>query len=273
MICREEQEVLDSLPSLSIDETTREVMCPFCPADKAERGAFTVTRTSEGFIYNCYRASCIGHGFIPTTSTVGYDFIRTKKPKASNNTLQYYMKEYSEVCMQLEAPHKLYLQDKFDLSNQDINDMHILYNTTKNSYVYQVRDIVGRDAGIVDRAYWGRKPKAYTYWDKDTIHKLHFPSALYKGVADVMLVEDIVSAHKASRFRPTAAVLGASLSVKDALLLRNYTDSLTIALDPDANSTALNIQNKYRLLFTKVNVLYLPSDIKNIVYEDLQDIL
>lgn len=83
------------------------------------------------------------------------------------------------------------------------------------------------------------------------------------------MVEDQVSAKKVGRYAPCVALLGAWLSDAAIEELMEITDTLIIALDPDAYVHSLKFKQKYSLAFKNFIVKKLSKDPKDMTDEEL----
>jgi DNA primase len=130
-----------------------------------------------------------------------------------------------------------------------------------------VRDTYGKLYGFVARSLGTNDgPKTLSFLDGN--RGAWYPCA---GAKEVIIVEDQLSAIRASRYLHAVALLGTNLSdeLLSALVQQGY-DSVHLALDKDAYDkavkTALRIRNKL-----KVYVPRLDKDIKDLSEEQLVD--
>jgi DNA primase len=89
-----------------------------------------------------------------------------------------------------------------------------------------------------------------------------------------LLVEDVPSAARASKYLNTVALLGTGIGLSRAAEIAEHaTRPVIVALDQDATGTSFKWARKYALLWGDVQVLPLKQDIKNMTEEQLQELL
>lgn len=264
------QIVKDTARDLGVDETVQ-VLCPFCKEDwemerrpmywKPNRSC-SITRTNLGILYNCYRASCQrGHGFIPTVYVDSSETKKVSKPK---------IRTYPCSTRELTDEEQEYLTKKFEFSAETIKDAGIIYSPERSSYIFPIRTWNGYNVGVVDRDFHNQRDlKAITYWFND-VPKLYFTPV--QGDT-VIIVEDIPSAIKVSKFVPAIALMGTSLGDKEVNLIRKFYSKIIIALDNDAISKAVSLTRKYGFYFKTCTLLPLLKDIKDMKYEDIKNLI
>lgn len=269
----EKQHILDSVSGLSLGQT-RTIACPCCKNDWAEQGrpsnwrpenSMSVTKEQLGVLYHCFRATCKrGTGFIQSISAGP----RITKKEFTPN-------EYHYDLRSLSASEEAFLEERFEFSRDTVLAAGVKYNPSRDSFVYPIRDVRGYDVGLVDRDHTGsRRPKAISYFFND-VPRLHFSftnsQCDYRG--DVLIVEDIPSAIKASRFLDSVALLGSHINDDQASHLARIYRRAIIALDNDAFEKGMRLKNKYEFYFDELLCLYLVKDIKDMSYESIERML
>lgn len=189
--------------SLNQGDSVRGFTCPWCGHD--ESGS-VLRRVEGGLLFKCYHASCEkseGYVFIPSVGNSYYSkSALNKEPKT---------RDYNHQLVPVKGKLRKRLKAEVDLTDAEIKHNRIMYNPENGSYVYTIFDFYGRQIGVVDRSYSGRKPKAITYpFTQDPI--LHFPHQQSAPDDPLILVEDIPSAIKVARYVRCAALLGSSLT-------------------------------------------------------------
>jgi len=273
-----DDEILILAKDLELGETISSSDCPSCDGGFKKDRAFTVTRVDQGYVYNCFRATCGLCGFVPTKRVAKQrHHPRTTQQRRGEHapnkisTQKFEPRYYLDGIMSLDTKQKEYLQDKFTMSPSEIESTRVKYNPVRDTYVYPIRSSTGEKVGVVDRSYTGkRKPKAITYREMDR-PLLHFPlqfSAMRKG--PTYLVEDQMSATKVSRYANCVALLGCNLTDTGATVLQRVTDKIIFALDGDATNAALRLRNEYAGMFKYVGVIQLQKDPKDMDDETLK---
>lgn len=252
-----------SLAALELlQEQTKRIRCPKC---KGPDKTLAVTKKLGFLLFNCYRASCGAKGRI----NIGGQGPAVA-PKRQAKPLPYAPPLYPLTMKQLE-----HLQARYGLFANEL--VGARYNPLRGSVVYPIRDNTGVQIGVVDRSYNNTMPKALThFFDTDqrcnagasqACTSLHFPQPVY-DTDSLCIVEDITSAIRLSRFRPTAALLGSHLSIANAAHLSTLTPELVFVLDPDARDKAIKLASSFRDMFV-TKVLFLPKDPKDLTHEEL----
>ncbi len=92
--------------------------------------------------------------------------------------------------------------------------------------------------------------------------------------APTVVVEDIPSAVRASRYVNSIALLGTGVGMSKAEeIAQHATRPIVIALDPDALQKAFKIAAEYHLLLNAPRVMLLDKDIKDMEEDYLQDLI
>jgi len=252
---------------LNIADSLRGV-CPFCNA--THEHSFTITRTEEGLLYNCYRSSCPDEessGFIGTMPQNILNVASFKKEK----TFRSKSFKYPTSELPLDIEDILYTLYGFIPSCK--------WDTKYFRLVFEARDYNGYTYGHVAKVLPGYTnwpgPKSVNYFETRGSHLYYppfFSKTLRLEVGDnpynppfpVTIVEDCISAQKVNG----VALLGTHMTDEQALSLRKHFNRLIIALDPDAAAAAERIVRKYRLYFDNIRILDLDKDPKDTTYEE-----
>jgi hypothetical protein len=94
--------------------------------------------------------------------------------------------------------------------------------------------------------------------------------------ADVVVVEDQISAAKASKFATTVALIGAHLSPEKLSEIKQVAGKgkIFLARDKDATSMTFDDLKRYRALCDgNLNGLVLSKDLKNMSYEEIRKVI
>lgn len=128
---------------------------------------------------------------------------------------------------------------KYDLKPSERN--LFLYDPVTRRHVYPVYDSRGTMIFADARSVDGTQPKNLTYGGEKPLHVIGD-----KG--PIVLVEDVVSAIKVSRYTRAMPLWGSHVSTKHLTFLRGMTDKLGIWLDHDKATDALKFTLKATLM-------------------------
>ena len=232
--------------------------CPECGREK-----FSITRTSTGLLYNCYRDACdtAGHA-----GAVGISQKREKHKTLKQGKLRPYVGGLRELR---GHEYARFIVDNRCERDRIQNCGRFKWATDAGCYAFPVMDPRGFERGIVLRRFDGRLPKASTRMHTDGPHL-----SWYQGGEDrrVVLVEDQISAVRLQPWYTTVSLLGTSLTPEGAMEIANYKPTrVTIALDEDAVNTAYKLRKWYGLLFPAVDVVHLSKDVKHMTDEEIEE--
>jgi hypothetical protein len=243
------------------------ITCPKCIEDFEIQGrpsntwnpnkSCSISRNKKGLLYKCHRASCGLSGF---TGSITFDKSIDKK--------QFKPKEYPYPTVALSNTQIKWFSNKYGLFKSEILKNKFRFNPERKSIVMPIFNYLNYDVGVVDRDFFnGRKPKAISYWFND-VTKVHFPRGWdyqqSSGKAiPVVIVEDILSAIKVSRYLPCIALLGSHLSDDVVHHLHKFFSKVLISLDDDAINNSLKAKRKYGVLFEDFKIIHTPQDPKD----------
>jgi hypothetical protein len=274
-------EILLEAGVLQVAQSMR-VVCPFCHGGEAAEDSLSISRTGEGVLYNCHRASCGERGFIGTNAC---DLGAQSQPTPLSK-----VQPYRGELLPLESK-----DTAFFLSRYELPTSAILERIKRNERDEYVLPIVwqGKERGFNVRQPWDgapRKGRAGVPKSKVWMHSIKPVQSLYTtDWADtpgqfgdysyqrpLVIVEDQLSAIKASaaNIAYAVALIGTHLNperVREIALLRP--DEVIIALDADATATAFDHARKYGLAFRKTRVAILEQDIKDTPMKDIARVL
>ena len=211
-----------------------------------------MTNRDGAVLWQCFRARCgIQGGSGNTTPSVPSE-VRAPKPRWEGDTheLPDKVKERVAALWGLsEVPDWYWTTDmggRIAMSVRDPQDVH---------------------RGWVLRAITsGARAKALTYIEQGeslSWYKRH-------QSAPTLLVEDIPSALRASKYVNAVALLGTTVSSSKALeIAKHSTKPVIIALDQDATSLSFWHKKRYDLLWDGAEILLLTKDIKDMKEKEL----
>lgn len=252
---------------LGVGEESRPMKCPFCQADHEHK--FSVRRTDQGYLYSCFRAKCGESGFVRDNG----HYVARNTPKEIDEDKPYERAGYFKAAT---AQDRLFFYRAWGV---DITGERI-YITEDDEYAFAILGPKGNRKGWhIRQPRWkltrchrlgAPGPKGMTYMDKKGTSKLAwFNNSDNRDT--LILVEDLVSAMKVSKYRPCAALLGASLTKSSVQEIRDSgVTKVVVWLDPDAKSSGLEILTKHGLSLPNVMAISTeddPKDTPDIVIE------
>jgi hypothetical protein len=255
---------------LGVGETTRDAQCPFC---LKQNGDFAVTKVENGLLYKCFRVACDSKGFIP--SNLGEWNNRKFTPVSSivRKSEEY---PFESHIINLGEKQILYLQDKFNLTNEEIILNKIKWCNKTERIIYPILSQSGDTKGYVSRFYKELSNKQYdgvksrTYWinRSNNYYNVSFPYCNNYNVDGIfVLVEDIISSIRVARHVQCVALLSNSIPTNAMKFFLGK--NIVIVLDNDATVHALKIKQRYSLFFNSCQVISIDKDPKNMGNEEL----
>ncbi len=258
---------------LEIGETTRSVQCPFC---LKQNGDFAVTRTEDGLLYKCFRVACDSKGFIPSNLGEWVSHSREFLPFNSSIVRKTEEYPYESHIINLNENQILYLQNKFELTSEEIILNKIKWCDKTERIIYPILSQNGNTKGYVSRYYKELSDKKYdgvksrTYWinRSNNYYNVSFPHRREYDVKNIfILVEDIVSSIRMARYEQSIALLSNSIPTNAMSLLSGK--DVIIVLDNDATAHALKIKHRYSLFFKSCRVIPIDKDPKDMSDDEL----
>lgn len=255
------------LSYLKTGENTYKETCPHCGVGG---GSFSVRRIDNGLLYHCFRASCVGRGFVPTTLQYGYDY---QKPSNSftPKTFNYRTQELTDA--QLDFFFK-----KFELSNNSILQAGFKYSPDVDRIVIPVLSPTGVMLG--NTARWWEGVCERPLQSSKTIHYIETQAwpFVYFGrwvtSRDVIYVEDPISAIKVGNLANNATVIGLlGTNVSNELLRIRSGGTLTLWLDADAETKAHKLYKDLQWYFDDIKIVTSPKDPKDTPINAILDVL
>ena len=255
---------------LDIGETIRSAQCPFC---FKQSGDFAVTKVEDGLLYKCFRVACDSKGFIP--SNLGEWNNRRFTPV---NSIVRKSEEYpfESHIITLSEYQILYLQNKFNLTNEEIILNKIKWCDKTERIIYPILSQSGNTKGYVSRYYKELSNKKYdgvksrTYWINRSSNycNVSFPYGNNYDVDNIfVLVEDIISSIRVARHVQCVALLSNSIPTNAMRFFSGK--NIVIVLDNDATAHALRIKQRYSLFFNSCQVISIDKDPKNMGNDEL----
>lgn len=239
----------------------RYMTCPAC----GREGKFSMKVQDGVAVYHCFRASCSLHGG-GAVSVSGARLVRTR-PAPRTRDITPFTGELSDLPPEWVS----WLSNKYHTSPGVWGEWGARFAPEECRVAYPIRNPLGVRRGWVLRAYDGSSPKSLTRMDVDEPHLAWFHS--YPDSPMVLVVEDWVSAMRASRYANTVALLGTGCNEDYAQEIAAHKRRVVWALDADATQQSLRLEKKYRLFFDSSMALLLGKDFKDESEEELRRIL
>lgn len=257
-------------PDIEVGDSTRDTPCPRCGGGTNKEKSFVITRTEEGYVFVCHRASCGHKG--ATYMSRGERAHQAGKPVTPPKKKELH-KYKGELHWNPELAE--YMEERFGVFCDALSDT--------GRAMFMVRGPDRRPVGWVARAYPGfykgnidTAQKAINYQEREYDLGLHFPSAInWYGQEKLVVVEDWVSAEKlASIGVSAAALLGTNLSFATAEELKDTlgVKELVVCLDFDALAKAVDLRRELSLVFDVITIQVLKKDPKDTPVEELRSI-
>jgi hypothetical protein len=239
--------------------STKNIDCVFCEGgDHHDRDTLSVTRDSNGLVlYICHRAKCGVRGRILTLGG-GYSTATTGQKKFIPNPYKGMVREFTIEELSLMS----------DLWRVDLEDVHHAgwgVAAQEGEYLPLIMPVIS-PAGVcrghvlrVQNPNGTKTVRSFKILDEPWI------AWYFNSSPEVVVVEDQISALRASEFCNAVALLGAEMSQEkfEEIVGLSGARRVWFALDKDALRKGMELLKRYRLYFPNINLLILPKDIKN----------
>lgn len=280
----------DIAAPLQDGETTRE-LCPFCAGGSTREKSFVISRSGSTAVYICYRASCSVRGRVKYGG-VSDTAVSHKPPKMAK--VSRYVGTYGE----LPTTYSMFFKKKFNIQPvmlrefgvKKAGDGRVIFPILSpegqtrgdNLRVYkELEDVQGEPKSKIfipeGRAVqsWHRLGYTTAAITKATYNPLEFPNFM-QGM--LVVVEDQVSAIKASRLVDCVSLLGTNLSstkireIADEIAKQKIYEKVVILLDNDAYAKAISMLIRYRAMLPGICIRKLDKDLKDMSYASMVDL-
>lgn len=271
--------IQDIAASLNPGDTWRGI-CPECMGGRTEERSFAVTKENDNTArYICFRNSCsLPAGKVAVFGDGEKVYLRNTAPQSP------VMRRHKEFYG-LSGDAITFLKDRYKLSEDLIRyskvrvtkDKRLAFpilsrnGVTKGYFFKTERGLYCgmRDIGSIPRKWvqYNEKEKAQGSWYRWRRHK-------QKETDTLIVVEDIISALRLTRYADSVALMGTNLlrPVIDDIKKQRYR-RVFLALDSDATNKAFSLRKRFSLELPNLNVLVLPKDIKDMNQEEVDDVI
>lgn len=260
----EREQVKQYAEGLSVGESNYAGVCPWCGGGSSHDKSFSVTRSASAILYKCHRAKCGAKGVIGERGAISLHTSSTSKP--------FDPTRYSKAVCELSPDKIKVLGRKYGLSPEQIEFAGWVEATEEGGEIPLAMPILsptGDVRGVSVRSYdsKGRKRvRIYKMLDEPLLCWYRQSSS------SVVVVEDQISALRASGYCTAVAVLGTNIDYEKIAEIGQVvpkTGKVYIALDKDASAKAFEYLRLYRAVIPNISILLLPEDIKDMTHEEI----
>ena len=264
--------------NLPLDGSIR-TLCPLCEGGSGNERSLTIRRADQGFLWNCYRGTCIGHGggFVPTGEAISTYGKASGGPKRE---------QFLEPTKLLPFKVQQYLWEKYHLDTEILLKNRVKYAPESNRLAFTWFGHDAQVVGVVTKYEWdrGRRPKSRG-WNDVPAPPVWFPIwPILDRDQPVYVVEDILSSLRLGQEgRASVALLGTNLSAPGAAAIREWINTfalekrLIIMLDADTweveNPIPSRLRQRYGLMFEGLECRRIGKDIKDMTPRELEEVL
>lgn len=244
--------------SLEEGASIREV-CPRCGGGSSGERSLSVTRKEGHLVWQCFRAKCNFKG-----ATGGSGLVRKAERKADKRR-KVWEGTTHPVPEDVEGRIR-------EMWHMDVPDDWWWTTDYGGRVAMSIRSPRFTHRGWVLRAITPTEgAKALTYTNEGEQGISWYKTSPHRGT---VVVEDIPSAVRASKFVNSVALLGTGIGMDRAIEIADHAPRpLYIAFDQDATALAFRWARRYALLWGDVHVLPLKHDIKDMEDNDIETLL
>lgn len=245
--------------------------CPFCGGGRNGDRGFSITRTDEATVlYICHRATCHRSGRV---AAWGHrlpllDTSQEDRPKDKPFTPRVYTGDTGE----LDSEWLSEILGRYGLEPTEAARAMWRVGGDDGLLVCPVLSPTGIRRGVETRRSKTR-PGSGGGAKTGTYKELDEPwMGWYRGIrADpVVIVEDLVSALKVSRWYQAVSLMGSHVGLDHVQEILGVTENAVLALDRDATDRAIEYIQEWRLLIPNFRMVHLSKDLK---YQSDEEIL
>lgn len=244
---------------LAEGETRAGQLCPQCEGGPYGKRTLSVSRSNGILLWHCHRDSCTFSGRWGGRAGIGKQEKKQARGMVGGTLVR------TSVSIPNEAQE--YLRNKLLLSSRHIAKAQLGWDEHEDRLVQPVFTYDGEVVGCCLRALDGREPKSKNHTEQEAMAWY-----THRGSPQLIIVEDIFSAIRASDYMNSVALLSTHLNDErvEAVREAGFTEAF-IALDRDAYSKSVHYAAKYRSRLRLVPV-QLSKDIKDLTHEEADDL-
>lgn len=234
------KELLTPWLNLELGQRVNGQLCPFCHGGDHEDKSFSVSRKEDGnIVYICHRNKCNRSGVCtPDGTSIMKIHTKTREHKI-----------FSDPTETLADQQYRFFEKVYGIKQDEIEKAGFLWVPERQAVWQPVKAPDGHFRGIVVRRYQDKA--MWSYKDKDCPRDpliAWFPGPMKFDANLVVIVEDMLSALKFSRWHTAVAINGIGLSPEAVVELMQWSKHQYLCLDADAITTALYQADRWKHL-------------------------
>ncbi len=233
-------------------------LCPTCKGGDARERTLSVSRRDASLVWICHRDSC---GF---KGREGSTYSGAGLVSGPVNVRGVWGRQIDAQSLAVPEAVRQTLEDRYRITARHIQAHELGWDADSQRLVIPVKDFLGNRLGVTLRALDKRTPKSLTHTEQGAVswHVNH-------TVGGVIIVEDQLSAIRASDYLSSVALLGTNLSEDTAYGIRRAKRSpVYLALDADAWRTTIRHTVEHRATLA-IRPLRVSKDLKDHSDEEL----
>lgn len=271
--------------NLQVGQSKSGLLCHVCNGGRTSEKTLSVSRTTTGYLWKCHRVSCAKSGISMEVGIAA----ATKNDSPANTPISspcIRRNTYSDSLVSLPESAKGFIRSKWILTDWHIQVAGLQFmpgfpkgtsSAIGGRMWVPVRGFDGTSFGGVARSLdcTDGIGKTMGYYDRDLSYNLSYgPTGRDRTEGPVVLVEDQISALRASQYVLGVSLLGTSLthSKLTKILSDTKTQVLNLCLDRDAVALAVEYSKKFSSLCDIV-VHPMTKDLKDLGEDELQEYL
>ena len=233
--------------------------CPFCLGGVNRDKSFSVTKSESGeILYKCHRAKCGEGGKVAglISSTAPMD---KKPPRIFRGNTTF----LTDVQMG-------FFYNRFGLTANELGRAGLLYCPELRQIVHPVRSpqSVNNMRGVILRDYDNKNIDGYREKEQEPWQAWYLKDLSRTGRPErsgLVIVEDQVSAIKATRFWDAVALLNMTITVDKVLEIKNFCErnsvkNIALCLDSDAQRNAIEFAQRWQSILEGLQVHFSPNN-------------
>jgi hypothetical protein len=260
--------------------TDNKAVCPFCRGGANGDNGFSITRISESeAAYCCHRASCGRAGRIAVWG------FRLESTKSDNSTdirkKEFTPRLYTGATGQLDSEWNSEILDRYGLQSDESDWAGWCMDLETKRLVCPIFSPTGMVRGFETRI--SKLQRSLVELAKKSPKTSHYRQvegvwvAWYRRIkaGAVLVVEDVISALKASRHIQACALMGSHMDEDSLLEIIQVAaeEPIFLALDKDATHKAEKFIQKYRFVAPNLRFCPLSKDLKYLSDQEIESLI